>query len=59
MTRFYAITDLATQQAHILPEAQMDRLLDNRDPRKWSQPVQIDRDPPHLTNAPSPERLPG
>ncbi len=58
MTRFYAITDLVAQQAHILPEAQMDRLLDNRDPRNWSQPVLIGRDPPHQCAQPgTPARL--
>lgn len=41
MNRVFAATCLATNTAIALTETQMHRFFDNRDPRAWTDPVEV------------------
>ncbi len=41
MLQFYALTNLRTNLARLLPAAAMARFFDNRNPQDWTDPVPV------------------
>ena len=41
MSRFHMITNFGSNRLVMLPEVELARFFDNRDPRAWSAPVAI------------------